>query len=135
MKTLHIALAERADGGDRDYEAIKARCEDADCGPDDVHHESCMHLRPHVTFHSASPQRTTNNVMRHEYRQLTDVEKQQMQDIKDKGLDFLAYLHNMSGTLTAFNTGSDPKLASRALSVAATKIEEAVMWAVKHVTR
>lgn len=70
---------------------------------------------------STSDERTVNNVMRHAYRVLTDEEKLQMQDIKDQGLKF----HNM---LTAIGN-------SRELSLAKTKIEEAVMWAVKHVTQ
>ena len=70
---------------------------------------------------STSDDRTINNVMRHEYRALTDVEKQQMQDVKDAGLR----LHVIFG-----NIGH-----SRELSLAKTKIEESVMWAVKHITR
>ena len=70
---------------------------------------------------SASDERTTNNVMRHEYRVLGETEKASMQAIKDCGLGF----HEL---LTA--TGD-----SRELALAKTKIEEAVMWAVKHITR
>ncbi len=70
---------------------------------------------------AASDARTVNNVLRHEYRVLTDAEKACVQKIKD---DALA-LHEYFGSL-----GN-----SRELSVAKTKIEEAVMWAVKHLTR
>ena len=70
---------------------------------------------------SASDERVENNVMRHEYRLLSDREKQQMKEIKDIGLDFIAKLNSVG--------------ESRELSLAKTKIEEAVMWAVKHVTR
>lgn len=63
-----------------------------------------------------------NNVMRHEYRVLTDEEKLQMKEIKDKGLDFVNYI-NASGR------------KSREMSLAITKIEEAVMWAVKDITK
>lgn len=73
------------------------------------------------TVDSASDQRTVNNVMRHAYRVLSDTEKQQMQAVKDKGLE----LHNLIESLGG----------SRELSVAKTKTEEAVMWAVKHLTR
>ena len=79
---------------------------------------------------SASDARTVNNVMRHQYRVLTEVEKGQMQTLKDMGLQFVMQLHAIGG--------SDPlgdRQASRELSVAQTKIEEAVMWAVKHITR
>jgi len=69
---------------------------------------------------STSDARTVNNVMRHAYRVLTDDEKAVMQKIKD---DSLA-LHEFIGSLGG----------SRELSIAKTKIEEAVMWAVKHVT-
>ena len=70
---------------------------------------------------STSDQRTVNNVMRHQYRVLTDAEKEQMQAIKDKGLE----LHDLIEGIGA----------SRELSLAKTKTEEAVMWAVKHLTR
>ena len=74
-----------------------------------------------TTVDSTSDQRTVNNVMRHQYRVLTEAEKQQMQAIKDKGLE----LHDLIESIGQ----------SRELSVAKTKTEEAVMWAVKHLTR
>lgn len=70
---------------------------------------------------STSDQRTVNSVMRHEYRVLTDDEKAKMQAVKDMGLHFHSFLTGL-GT-------------SRELSIAKTKIEEAVMWAVKDLTR
>jgi len=70
---------------------------------------------------STSDQRTINNVMRHEYRVLSDAEKAIMQAIKDKGLE----LHNLLESIGQ----------SRELSIAQTKTEEAVMWAVKHLTK
>ena len=70
---------------------------------------------------STSDARTLNNVMRHGYRVLTDEERAQMQNIKDAGLEFWKMLGQIG--------------ESRELSVAKTKIEEAVMWAVKHVTK
>jgi hypothetical protein len=73
------------------------------------------------TVDSTSDQRTVNNVMRHAYRVLSDAEKAQMQAIKDKGLEFHEYIKSL-GT-------------SRELSLATTKVEEAVMWAVKHLTK
>lgn len=69
---------------------------------------------------STSDERTVNNVMRHGYRVLNDDEKRQMQEIKDRGLRFWEVLDNIG--------------QSRELSLAKTKIEEAVMWAVKHIT-
>lgn len=70
---------------------------------------------------STSDERTVNNVMRHAYRVLSDDEKATMQKIKDIGLDFHNFIEGVG--------------QSRELSLAKTKIEEAVMWAVKHVTR
>lgn len=69
---------------------------------------------------STSDARTVNNTMRHGYRVLTDDEKAAMQSIKDKGLE----LHDLIAGMGA----------SREISIAKTKVEEAVMWAVKHVT-
>lgn len=60
------------------------------------------------------------NVMRHEYKVLSDEEKVQMKKIKDMGLEFFSYLDSIG--------------RSREISLAKTKVEEAVMWAVKHVT-
>ena len=73
------------------------------------------------TVDSTSDARTVNNVMRHQYRVLGDDEKAQMQAIKDKGFE----LHDLIEGIGA----------SRELSLAKTKTEEAVMWAVKHLTR
>ena len=70
---------------------------------------------------STSDQRTVNNVMRHEYRVLTDAEKMRMQEIKDKGLELYLLIESVG--------------KSRELSLALTKTEEAVMWAVKHLTK
>lgn len=75
----------------------------------------------HETVHSASDERVVNNVMRHAYRVLTDDEKRTMQAVKDEGLK----LHDLIDSMGA----------SRELSLAKTKIEEAVMWAVKHLTK
>lgn len=79
---------------------------------------------------STSDDRTVNNLMRHKYRVLSDVEKQQMQELKDAGLAFAQLLHVIGGTEP---TGE--RQGSRELSLAQTKIEEAVMWGVKHITR
>lgn len=67
-----------------------------------------------------SDERTANNVMRHEYRVLTEAEKQQMKAVKDHGLELIELIDKIG--------------ASRELSLAKTKLEEAVMWAVKHIT-
>ncbi len=73
------------------------------------------------TVDSTSDERTANNVMRHQYRVLSDAEKAQMQALKDKGLE----LHQLIESIGK----------SRELSLAATKTEEAVMWAIKWITR
>lgn len=82
------------------------------------------------TVDSTSDERTVNNVMRHAYRVLSDDEKAQMLALKDAGLAYLDLLHQIGGTSPAGD-----RFASRELSIAATKTEEAVMWAVKHITR
>lgn len=69
---------------------------------------------------STSDQRTVNNTMRHAYRTLSEDEKAGMQEVKDMGLAF----HDRIAAL-----GN-----SREISLAKTKVEEAVMWAVKHIT-
>lgn len=69
---------------------------------------------------STSDERTVNNTMRHAYRVLSDHEKANMQLIKDHGLVFHSFVDGLGN--------------SREISLAKTKIEEAVMWAVKHIT-
>ena len=69
---------------------------------------------------STSDDRTINNVMRHQYKVLSEAEKLDMQKIKDYGLEFHQFLESLG--------------ASREISLAKTKVEEAVMWAVKHIT-
>ena len=72
------------------------------------------------TVQSASDQRTVNNTMRHQYRVLTDAEKANVQAIKDEGMRFHELVSGLGN--------------SREVSLAKTKIEEAVMWAVKGIT-
>jgi hypothetical protein len=70
---------------------------------------------------STSDERINNNTMRHQYRVLSDAEKGALDRIKDWGNDGL----NMV-------MGCTPP--GRERSIAITKIEEAVMWAVKGLT-
>lgn len=70
---------------------------------------------------STSDKRVENNVMRHEYRALTDGEKALTKSFKDIGL--------------LFHETCEKAGQSRELALAKTKIEEAVMWAVKHITK
>ena len=69
---------------------------------------------------SAGTDRTINNVMRHAYRVLSDEEKTAMQDLKDVGLELYALIDKLGN--------------SNEISLAKTKVEEAVMWAIKHIT-
>jgi hypothetical protein len=70
---------------------------------------------------SESDERTVNNTMCHQYRVLSDEEKENMIAIKDFGLGFIEVIDRCA-----------PK--GREASLAKTKIEEAVMWAVKGLT-
>jgi hypothetical protein len=79
------------------------------------------HMEEVFSVDSTSDERTVNNVMRHEYRVLNSQEKANMLAVKDHGLHFVDFLSGIG--------------QSRELSLAKTKIEEAVMWAVKHITK
>jgi hypothetical protein len=70
---------------------------------------------------STSDERVVNNVVRHEYRVLSTEEKLMMRSLKDEGLRFIELC--------------DEAGSSRELSIAKTKMEEAVMWAVKAITK
>jgi hypothetical protein len=70
---------------------------------------------------SESDKRTVNNDVRHQYRVLSEPEKKAMVAIKDYGREFIAHLDRVV-----------PQ--GRELSLAKTRIEEAVMWAVKGLT-
>lgn len=84
---------------------------------------------------STSDARVVNNTMRHQYRVLTDAEKANMQAIKDKGLEFLDLLDALRTPPVPIE-GSDMCAGTidRELIIARERIEEAVMWAVKHIT-
>ena len=71
---------------------------------------------------SESDERTKNNAVRHQYRVLTDEEKKAMVAVKDAGLLLLQTLDRYCHP-------------GRELSLAKTKAEEAVMWAVKGITQ
>ena len=70
---------------------------------------------------STSDDRTANNAVRHTYRVLSDEEKAQMVAFKNIG--------------AAFINACDAIGDSRELTLAKTNAEQAVMWAVKHVTK
>lgn len=69
---------------------------------------------------SASDERIVNNTMRHTYKILTGEEKAKMTSIKDKGAALLEEISRLG--------------EGREISIAKTKVEEAVMWAVKALT-
>jgi hypothetical protein len=69
---------------------------------------------------SKSDKRIVNNAMRHQYRILKEEEKADMQKVKDIGLELHEFVDSLGD--------------SREISLAKTRIEEAVMWAVKHLT-
>lgn len=90
---------------------------------------------------SAGDDRTANNALRHTYRVLSDAEKAQMVAIKDKGAEFLNLIDSLRSQPEPLNheLGGviDPMVAcvfDRELNIASEKVEEAVMWAVKHIT-
>jgi hypothetical protein len=70
---------------------------------------------------SESDARTVNNAVRHTYRVLSDNEKAQMVALKDIGAAFISKCRDIG--------------ESREMSLAITNAEQAVMWAVKHVTK
>ena len=74
-----------------------------------------------ATIDSTSDERVKNNVVRHEYKVLNEQEKADMKELKDIGLAFIEKCESFG--------------KSRELSLAITKAEEAVMWAVKHLTK
>lgn len=94
------------------------------------------------TVDSNSDQRTVNNTMRHTYRVLSDAEKAQMQAVKDKGAEFLALIESLRTPDVQVGPDDEtidgfPMMActlDRELNIATERLEEAVMWAVKHIT-
>lgn len=72
------------------------------------------------TVKAESDDRTVNNAVRHGYRVLSPEEKQHMLEVKDLGALFIDKCKKMG--------------SNRELSIAITKVEEAVMWAVKAIT-
>lgn len=92
---------------------------------------------------SASDGRTANNSVRHTYRVLSDAEKAQMVAIKDKGAEFLGLIDSLrtppqvvplSGGDVWVGEPATVCVFDRELNIAAERVEEAVMWAVKHIT-
>jgi hypothetical protein len=70
---------------------------------------------------STGDERTINNTMRHQYRVLTEPEKKAMSALKDTGITLIRQIELCV-----------PK--GRERDIAMTRVEEAVMWAVKGLT-
>lgn len=91
-----------------------------------------------ATVDGASDARTVNNTVRHAYRVLSEGEKAQMQAIKDKGQEFLNLIESLrTPSRPAGEVGGveySIGTFDRELNIAVERVEEAVMWAVKHVT-
>lgn len=65
------------------------------------------------------------STFRPEYKELTPEAKERIATIKDKAQELLEYILDDNGMTQA---------GSRELSLAKTKLEESIMWAVKHWT-
>lgn len=72
--------------------------------------------------------------VRTQYRELSDREKADIQAVKEKGQELLNLLLNISSSFYPTSDGSTRSADPRCISLARTKVEEAVMWAVKGVT-
>jgi hypothetical protein len=72
-------------------------------------------------FNSTDDQRVDNSPLRHQYRVLSEQDKADVTMVKDAGLVFIKALDHLPD--------------GREKSIARTKIEEAVMWAVKGITK
>lgn len=111
----------------RNYPTRAKAPKDEEAEEDEIQEKIFRRKPKSATVDSKSDARTVNstdadgNVMRHAYRVLTEQEKQDMQTIKDKGLDFHQYLSTLP--------------PSREISIAKTKLEEVVMWATKSLTK
>lgn len=61
-----------------------------------------------------------SDVMRTKFRKLNEAEQANVDSVKSLGLELHSFLESLGG--------------SRELSLAKTKVEESVMWGVKHLT-
>ena len=77
---------------------------------------------------------TVNNKGRHQYRVLSDEEKRIVHTIKDVGANFCGYIDALLKQ-AQLPSGSGPALDPRCAALAKTKMEEAVMWAVRGLTK
>ena len=86
-----------------------------------------------LSFDLTNDQRTVNNVVRHEYRVLTDDEKAAMKRVKDAGAALIAEIRVLA-SVEGTDMTRPPTHMSWELQNAHRAAEEAVMWATKHVT-
>ena len=89
-------------------------------------------------INSTSDDRTQNNAVRHKYRTLSDAEKAQMAALKDKGAELLGLIEELRTPIEDIQTENGEMAVGsfdRELEIATERVEEAVMWAVKHVTK
>lgn len=79
---------------------------------------------------SVDDRRVMNNSVRQTYRVLTDAEKAQIDKVKKLGQEFIDLCHDIGETPPCGD-----RLGSRDLSLAVTHMEDAVMRAVRHITK
>lgn len=81
------------------------------------------------SFDSTDDKRVVNNHLRHQYRPLSEREKELVAEVKDLGAAFIEKLHEIGNTEP---TGD--KFGSRNLALSFGHVEDAVYRAVKHIT-
>lgn len=80
-----------------------------------------------TNYDSTDDKRTqVGNDTKHQYRTLSENEQADMTTLKDMGQDFINYCDMIADARPQTN---------REMALARTKMEEAVMWAVKGVTK
>jgi len=86
---------------------------------------------------STDDNRTINNAVRHQYRVLSDEEKAQMMAVKDMGLEFIKLLDGLQPPHIVDEGEGRTTIYPRpvpAIGDAIKKVQEAVFWAVWHIT-
>jgi hypothetical protein len=81
----------------------------------------------------------SSNAVRHNYRVLTDKEKEMMATVKSCGQEFLDIIEELRTPAEQIGASDDHDAfvvgtIDRELNIAVERIEEAVMWTVKHIT-
>ncbi len=73
------------------------------------------------------PEDQKTDTFRKEYKPLSDIQKSQMEVIKERAEDLLAAMNDVSQP-------EERSERSRCMAIARTNLETAIMWAVKGVT-